>query len=141
MLTNAARANSSYGLAFCSQILLSRNVPITCIAHRKHQNQLVGQAMKNRLFLLLAYVSSFLLGACIDIIRHSYDRILPAVQSSQIDGTTTQRIIIATLLIVVVIGGVYWGSRWSGQKYGVQHRTGLQALFVLTPIVVYILEH
>jgi hypothetical protein len=97
--------------------------------------------MKDRLVLIAAYIGSFILGACIDIIRHSYDKIMPAWQANQVDGAITQRIVIATVLIAIVIGGVYWGSRWSGQRYGVKHRTGLQALFVLTPIVVFILEH
>jgi hypothetical protein len=98
--------------------------------------------VKNPIWLVvLAYVCAFVLGAFIDIIRHSFDRILPAFQSSQIDDAIIQRGLIAALLTVVVCGGVYFGSRWSGARLGSTHRTGLQALFVLTPVVVYILEH
>ena len=97
---------------------------------------------KTSIWLLgLSYVVSFVLGACIDIIRHSYDRIAPAIAADQIDGAITQRMIIAAVLIIVVIAGVYLGSRWSGRKFGLRHRTGLQAVFVLTPVIVYILEH
>ena len=88
-----------------------------------------------------SYVASFVLGALIDIIRHSWDRIAPAIAADQIDGAIIQRGVIATVLILIVIGGVYFGSRWSGKRLGTTHRTGLQVLFVATPIVVYIIEH
>ncbi len=97
--------------------------------------------MKDHLLLTASYFASFVLGACIDIIRHSIDKIIPAAQANQVDDAITQRIIIAALLVVIVIGGVYWGSLWSRRKFGVKHRTGLQTLFLLTPIVVYVLEH
>lgn len=97
--------------------------------------------MKDRLILTAAYLASFVLGACIDIIRHSFDKIVPAIQANQIDDSIIQRIFIATLLVVIVGSGSYWGSRWSGRKFGLKHRAGLQGLFLLTPIVVYILEH
>ncbi len=89
----------------------------------------------------LAYLTAFVMGACIDIIRHSYDRIVPAVQSNAVTDAIVQRGIIAVALTVIVIAGVYFGSRWSGQRFGVKHRTGLQAFFVLTPLIVYVLEH
>jgi heme/copper-type cytochrome/quinol oxidase subunit 2 len=99
-------------------------------------------ASKAPLWLVgLSYVVSFVLGALIDIIRHSWDRIAPAVQADQIDGAIIQRGVIALVLIVIVVGGVTFGSRWSGQRLGKAHRTGLQVLFVATPIIVYILEH
>ena len=97
--------------------------------------------MKDRILLTVSYCASFVLGACIDIIRHSLDKIIPAFQADQMDGAIMQRIIVVVLLVVMVGGGVYWGAGWAGQKFGVTHRTGLQALFLITPIIVYVLEH
>lgn len=91
--------------------------------------------------IALAYLGAFVLGSCIDIIRHSYDRVAPAIQSNSVDDAIIQRGIIGAVLTLVVIGGAHFGSRWSGNRLGIKHRTGLQLLFVLTPAIVYILEH
>ena len=87
------------------------------------------------------YVAAFALGACVDILRHSLERVIPAVRDGRVDDAVVQRGLLAIVLVLVVTVGVWLGSQWSGRRLGPIHRRGFLVLFLLTPAVVYVLEH
>lgn len=87
------------------------------------------------------YVAAFALGACVDVLRHSLERVIPAVQDGRIDDAVVQRGLVAAVLVLVLTVGLFLGARWSGRRLGPFHRRGFLALFLLTPAVVYLLEH
>jgi predicted transporter len=95
----------------------------------------------SRGLLTLSYLGSFVLGALVDIVRHSADRIVPAVQEGFIDQAIGQRIMLAAVLTLTIMAGVYFGSRWSKRRFGKTHHAALLAVFVLTPAIVYVIEH
>ena len=95
----------------------------------------------SRGLLILSYLGSFIFGALVDIVRHSFDRIVPAVQDGLIDQAIGQRMVIAAVLTLIIMAGVYFGSRWSKRRFGNAHYAALLAVFVLTPAIVYVIEH
>ncbi len=90
--------------------------------------------------LILSYLGSFLLGALVDIVRHSVERIVPAVRSGLVDQAIGQRMVIAAVLTLTIVAGVYFGSRWSKRRFGKVHHAALLAVFVLTTVIVYVIE-
>jgi hypothetical protein len=88
-----------------------------------------------------SYLAAFVLGAGVDIIRHALERVIPAVRDGRVDDAIVQRALLASALVLGVTAGVWLGARWSGRRLGPAHRRGFLALFVLTPAVVYVLEH
>jgi uncharacterized membrane protein YfcA len=88
-----------------------------------------------------SYTAAFVLGAGVDILRHALERVIPAFREGRVDDAIVQRALLAAALVVVVSAGVWLGARWSGRRLGPSHRSGFLALFLLTPAVVYVLEH
>jgi hypothetical protein len=93
------------------------------------------------LWLIAAsYAGAFILGACIDVIGHAWDRVGPALQAGHWDDGVMRRAVLGVTLSVLVITTVAWGMSWSRERLGVLHRNGLLIVVVLTPVLVYILE-
>ena len=72
--------------------------------------------------------------------HHQLDRIIRALRDSRFDDAIRRRALVFGLLMTVVVAGVYLASRWVRRHHGAGHRRGFLTVFILTPVIVFLLE-